>query len=109
MQGLGISPEKVILSGGGTRSELWKQMLADIFETKCSLVNATEGAAYGAALLAAVGVEHHASVEDASKIWIQETEVVQMGNDLAKYKPGYEIYKSLYPSLKDSFASLTQS
>jgi xylulokinase len=109
MQGLGISPEKVILSGGGTRSELWKQMLADIFETKCSLVNATEGAAYGAALLAAVGVEHHASVEEASKIWIQETEVVETGNDLAKYKPGYEIYKSLYPSLKDSFASLSHS
>ena len=108
MQGLGIRPEKVILSGGGTRSELWKQMLADIFETKCSLVNATEGAAYGAALLAAVGVEHHASVEDASKVWIKETEVVQMSNDLAEYKPSYEIYKSLYPSLKDSFASLSQ-
>ena len=84
-------------------------MLADIFETKCSMVNATEGAAYGAALLAAVGVEHHTSVEEASIVWIQETEVVQTGNDLPKYKPGYEVYKSLYPSLKNCFSSLSQS
>ena len=58
MQELGIRPSKIILSGGGARSELWKQMLADIFETSCCLVNATEGAAYGAALLLQLVVDH---------------------------------------------------
>ena len=109
MQGLGVNPAKVILSGGGTRSGLWKQMLADIFETKCSLVNASEGAAYGAALLASVGVEQYSSVEAASQKWIEETDVVEIGPDSPKYKAGYEVYQSLYPRLKDSFSALSQS
>ena len=109
MQGLGVNPAKVILSGGGTRSGLWKQMLADIFETKCSLVNASEGAAYGAALLASVGVEQYSSVEAASQKWIEETDLVEIGPDSPKYKVGYEVYQSLYPRLKDSFSVLSRS
>ena len=57
MKGLGINPNEIILTGGGAQSVLWKQMLADIFFTECSIVNAVEGAAYGAAILAAVGVD----------------------------------------------------
>ena len=55
MKKLGIHPQEVQLSGGGTKSTLWKQMLADIFDAPCTMVNAREGAAYGAALLASVG------------------------------------------------------
>ena len=49
---LGINPHEVQLSGGGTKSGLWKQILSDVFNAPCSMVNAREGAAYGAALLA---------------------------------------------------------
>ncbi len=107
MQGLGVNPEKVILSGGGTRSGLWKQMLADIFQTRCCLVNATEGAAYGAALLAAVGCNVISTVEEASKLWIRETELVELGPNLEKYKKNYQIYCDLYPALKESFHKLS--
>ena len=44
MQELGVNPNEIILSGGGSRSALWKQMLADIFATPCAMVNALEGA-----------------------------------------------------------------
>ena len=107
MQGLGIRPDKVILSGGGARSSLWKQMLADIFESPCSLVNAREGAAYGAALLASVGCEHFSSVEDASASWIEETERVEMSSNPSRYHKNYEIFQSLYPRLKESFRELS--
>jgi len=107
MQALGVQPKKVILSGGGARSSLWKQMLADVFETRCSLVNATEGAAYGAALLGAVGCGVHASVEEASKVWIRETEQVDIGPDCAPYQKNYQIYQDLYPALKSSFRNLS--
>ncbi len=107
MQGLGVNPEKVILSGGGTRSGLWKQMLADIFQTRCCLVNATEGAAYGAALLAAVGCNVISTVEEASELWIRETELVELGPNLEKYKKNYQIYCDLYPALKESFHKLS--
>ena len=86
MRGLGINPSNVILTGGGTRSTVWKQMLSDIFESECSLVNAKEGAAYGAALLAAVGIKTKDSVEKASSEWIQETERVSPGKDVRIYR-----------------------
>lgn len=107
MQSLGIQPGKVILSGGGARSTLWKQMLADIFETPCCLVNATEGAAYGAALLAAVGCGTLASVEEASKAWIAETQQIEVSQNHEKYKSNYRIYRELYPVLKDTFFNLS--
>jgi len=59
MYALGLSVEQVRASGGGARSPLWRQMLADVFDTEIVTVNVTEGAAYGAALLA--GAELHRS------------------------------------------------
>ena len=75
MRQLGINPSNVILTGGeGTRSNLWKQILSDIFNSPCTLVNAQEGAAYGAAIFAAVGIKVKNSVEELSMEWIKETE-----------------------------------
>ncbi len=108
MRGLGINPSNVILTGGGTRSTVWKQMLSDIFESECSLVNAKEGAAYGAALLAAVGIKTKDSVEKASSEWIQETERVSPGKDVRIYRQMYTHYQKLYPSLKEHFSSIAE-
>jgi xylulokinase len=106
MRDLGINPNEIVLSGGGSRSGLWKQMLADIFSTSCTMVNAVEGAAYGAAILAAVGVGGFASVQEACRTCIHKTETVNPGPNLEIYKRNYPIYKSLYPSLKNQFAQI---
>ena len=108
MRRLGIDPSNVILTGGGTRSNLWKQMLCDVFQTDCSLVNAKEGAAYGAALLGAVGVGVFDSVESASDQWIAETERVTPSEDSKDYQELYSIYGSLYPTLRKTFHSLAE-
>jgi len=108
MRDLGVNPKEIILSGGGTRSTLWKQMLADVFSSRCSMVNALEGAAYGAAVLAAVGCGDHSSVESACDQWIKQTEVVEPGEESGSYEKFYSIYRSLYPSLKDTFHSLSE-
>ncbi|MEC8043533.1 MAG: xylulokinase [Verrucomicrobiota bacterium] len=108
MRNLGINPTNVILSGGGTRSPLWKQMLADVFHSNCSLVNAKEGAAYGAALLASVGIGCHDSVENASRNWIQETENIQIGEEAKIYQKLYPFYQNLYPVLKNHFQSMAE-
>ncbi len=109
MQQLGVRPDRVVLSGGGARSSLWKQMLADVFETPCALVNSREGAAYGAALLASVGCGNHPGVEEAAKAWIKETERIEVGEEHSDYKRNYSIYQSLYPSLKATFGQLSQA
>ena len=109
MKELGVNPKEIILSGGGSRSALWKQMLADIFATPCAMVNALEGAAYGAAILAAVGVGGFGSVQEACSSFIQKIETVDPGPNLETYKRNYPIYKSLYPSLKAQFAKIAES
>src|SRR3954451_5206979 len=48
-------PAQIRASGGGTASELWRQILADVLAAELATVETTEGAAYGAALLAGVG------------------------------------------------------
>ena len=107
MQALGVHPAKVILSGGGARSALWKQMLSDIFETPCCLVNATEGAAYGAALLAAVGCGGVSSVEEGARLWVKETEQIEVSANHPHYRKNYQVYRDLYPSLRGSFGQLS--
>jgi xylulokinase len=73
------------------------------------MVNAVEGAAYGAAVLSAVGSGAFSSVEDACESWIRQTELVQPGANKDAYGKFYSIYRSLYPSLKDTFHSLAQA
>ena len=65
MRALGVPVGQIRALGGGARSPLWRQILADVFGTELVTVNVTEGAAYGAALLAGVGAGVYHSVEDA--------------------------------------------
>lgn len=52
-----MKPEKIILSGGGAKSEVWRQMAADIFGLPVATISGSgEGGAYGAALVAGVGL-----------------------------------------------------
>ena len=56
---------QVRASGGGAKSRLWRQIMADVLDAELVTVNTTEGAAYGAALLAAVGAGLYANVPEA--------------------------------------------
>ena len=70
-------------------------------------MNAQEGAAYGAAMLAAVGIKVKNSVEEVSMEWIEETERISPGADKQIYEKMYSHYIELYPSLKDHFQSMS--
>ena len=59
VRGAGLGAiRQVRVSGGGSRSPLWRQILADVMDCELVTVNVTEGASYGAALLAGVGAGH---------------------------------------------------
>ncbi len=103
MRALGLNISQVRASGGGARSELWRQILADVFNSEIALVNITEGAAYGAALLAGVGAGVYTNVEDACAQTIRVTDSVTQGKNVAVYQDYYQVYRGLYPALKDSF------
>jgi len=106
VRALGITSREVRASGGGAASGLWRQILADIFDSPIATVNVTEGAAYGAALLAGVGAGVYASVPEACDKVIRIREQVTPSPDARVYAALYERYRALYPALKNEFAAL---
>lgn len=109
MQGVGLGPiEQIRVSGGGAKSLLWRQVLADIFEAELVTVNTTEGAAYGAALLAGVGAGAWADVDAAcAQTIVVNDRVSPQPEHAGRYRALYQQYKNLYPTLKSTFAALS--
>ncbi len=97
------APSQVRASGGGTASPLWRQILADVLQAEIATVDTTEGAAYGAGLLAAVGAGWYPSVEVAAAALVNATPVAAPGPDTERYAEAFEHYRGLYPALADTF------
>ena len=82
---------------------------ADIYNLDVETINITEGAAFGAALLAGVGVGIYTSVEQACERTIKISEVVKPTSDeTVVYERLYDIYHSLYPALFSYFTKLAE-
>src|SRR5206468_320841 len=52
LAGLGVKPKQIRATGGGAKSKVWRQIMADVFNTEVVTLKVSEGAAYGAALQA---------------------------------------------------------
>jgi xylulokinase len=100
------APAQARASGGGTRSRLWRQILADVLEAEIATVGTEEGAAYGAALLAAVGAGWFASVEDATGEVVTAQPSEQPSEDVHVYRERHAAYRELYPALAPTFHSV---
>ncbi len=102
------SVAQVRITGGGAKSPIWRQILADIFGVELVTVNAEEGAAYGAALLAAVGGGVWPDVPTASSQVTQITGSTKPNSaQSAVYNHYYAIYRALYPALQETFYKLS--
>ncbi len=99
-------PAQVRASGGGTASPVWRQILADVLRTEIATVDTTEGAAYGAGLLAAVGAGWFPTVESAAGAMVTATPVASPGADVARYAEAHDRYRELYPALAPTFHRL---
>jgi xylulokinase len=97
------APVQIRASGGGTASPLWRRILADVLDAEIATVDTTEGAAYGAGLLAAVGADWFPSVEAAAGALVHATPVVVPGPDAPAYAERHAVYRELYPALAPSF------
>ena len=100
------SVTEVRASGGGIQSKLWRQILADILGTAVVTINTTEGAAYGAAILAAVGAGTFADIPTACTQLIKVTGRTEVTAASEQYNTAYPLYRHLYPALKESFATI---
>jgi xylulokinase len=101
--------EQVRVSGGGARSSLWRQILADVLNVELVTVNTTEGAAYGAALLAGVGAGAWPDVPAACEATVRITgRTTPVEERVARYAALYPHYRSLYPVLRETFTGLAE-
>jgi len=96
-------PGQIRASGGGMASPLWRQILADVLGGEIATVNTSEGAAYGAALLAAVGAGWYTSVDAACAALVTATVAASPGEDASRYAEAHAVYRDLYPALAPSF------
>ena len=106
---LGAKPSLVRLSGGGAKSPFWHQLFADIFDRRVATLQTQEGSAYGAALLAMIGTGEYGSAAEVSKMVVKEVASKKPQKDEVEfYAKRYQVYRSLYPALREAFAVIGQ-
>ncbi len=99
-----IPVREIRLSGGGARSTFWRQLQADVYGHKVVTINASEGPAYGVALLAAAGTGAYKNVVEACQATIEVVSTTSPSlSDKRVYDAGFPIYQGLYRSLKGDF------
>lgn len=96
---LHIPVDSIRLGGGGARGPLWRQIQADVYGQPVELLEAEEGGAFGAALLAGTGVNAWPSVEAACTATIRVAETIAPLNTAAMNE-AYRQYRKVYPALR---------
>ena len=100
---------QVRVSGGGARSRLWRQILADVLQRDLVTVNTTEGAALGAALLALTGAGTYADAVAACDAIVRMSGRTRPGRGSQVYEHMYPLYRDLYPTLQPSFEAIART
>ena len=101
---LGISIERTKICGGGAKSPLWRQMVADILNIKVDIPESEEGPAMGGAMLAAVACGEYASVEEAAAKIVKVVDTVEpIPENAARYEEQYQKFRKVYPAVKALF------
>jgi xylulokinase len=102
---LKLPTESIRLGGGGARGGLWRQIQADVYGMPVDIVEAEQGPAYGAALLAGVGVGVWSSVDEACDTAVRVATRVQPNSaSAAVMNKQYAAYRTLYPALREIYA-----
>jgi xylulokinase len=102
----GLELEQLRATGGGAKSLVWRQILADVLGVELVTTTAQEGPAFGAALLAGVASGVYASVQQACDATVRVVEHTEPRPELESvYARAYEKYRALYPALKPIISS----
>ena len=109
LRGMGVELSEMLACGGGGTSPLWRQMLADTYNCPVKTVKSKEGPALGVAILAGVGAGLYPSVQEACDAMIQLNPAQEpIPENVPRYEAFYQVYRSLYPAMKDRFKALAQ-
>jgi xylulokinase len=105
--GKDVSTARII--GGGAKSVLWCQIVADVLNVTVQKIHSSEGPALGAAILAMVGAGAYATVEEACAKLIKTTKTFTPNAKAAEgYDKQYKIYTGLYEALKGTYQKIAE-
>lgn len=100
-ESLGIDIKKTKLCGGGAKSPVWQQILANILNIEVEILVTEEGPALGGAILAAVACGEYTSVEEAARTIVKVKQTIKPQPDLTEaYARKYQVFRELYPAIK---------
>jgi xylulokinase len=106
---LQVPVRRIRVGGGGARSLLWRQIQADVFGHPVETVQAEEGPAFGAALLAGVGVGIWPTVDDACDTVVQTLDHTDSRPHVAELmNRHYQRYRQVYPAMRSLVSSVPQ-
>ncbi len=109
LKGQGVRVRTMRACGGGSKSPLWRQMMADLYECEVRTLCQEEGPAYGGAILAGTGTGVFSSVPDACARFIKEKDCTLPDAGKTKvYREYHRIYKRMYEALLDGYLELAK-
>ena len=107
---LEVSSREVRTVGGGSKSKLWRQMQADVYNLPVMTIKPSPGPAYGAAMMATIGAKRFSSLDEVVSLWTTIEDIQEPNSERVDfYQQQYSIYKGIYPSLKDHFKELNSN
>ncbi|MDX2161010.1 MAG: xylulokinase [bacterium] len=108
LRAVGLNPVEAVVSGGAANSGVWRQVLTDIMGIPLYTINTTEGAAFGAAILAAVGAGAYADVPTACAAMVRRVETsTPDAENSAQYEQLYQVFQQAYPAIRTMSHALT--
>lgn len=103
----GADIKRTRICGGGAKSPLWRKIIADVLGIPVDIPKIEEGPAYGGAILAMTACGAYSSLDEAVGHTASVKETVMPDKRIVEhYKHRYEVFKQLYPALKDVFAKM---
>lgn len=107
LKNLGVVVEHMKVCGGGSRSPVWRQIMADLYDCEIVTLKKEEGPSYGAAILAGAGTGVFKDVKEASKRLIKCGETIQpVSEEVEIYKKYHAVFDSFYEHMKEDFNTL---
>lgn len=109
MEEEGVKPRRILATGGGTKNELWMQIVSDITRVELSIPKEQIGASYGDAFMAGVGIGLFHDLTEIDR-WVHIEKIVQPGEEASgKYDLNYYFFRALYENTKPLMHELSDS
>ena len=109
LKSLGEEVISMRVCGGGSRSQVWRQIMADMYGCRIKTINLEEGPAFGVALLAGVATGVFESIEHACDTLIKDESITEKNSENQKiYKKYHVLYDQIYDDIRENYSRLAR-